>query len=395
MKVSKRVTVAAAVLVILTASGVGAYLRINGSGETGGTGTAAAGDLPIVSAGDQFSTDIAIPVEGAEVILDTLVLTVSAEAEAASRQQTTLRAQVGGAVRAVRVAENRSVGAGTVLIELDPTEYRLALEEAEAQLRQAEARYQELTVGANRIEDPAVRAAQDSAAVARSGLPAARVAVTRAEINRARTRVIAPFGGRVANLVGVPGQYVNSGEDLVTIQAMDPIRVEAYVLEAEIGFLAPGRSARISFSAFPGEMFEGRIESINPIVEQQTRAARVRILVANPDGRILPGMYARAVLAARRFPDRVLVPREAILERDRRNMLFVYSGDASQGRAQWRYVNPGLMNDTHVEILEEGPEDGMVYPGEIVLVGGHHTLIHDAVVRVVDNPIGIEGSRIR
>jgi membrane fusion protein, multidrug efflux system len=396
MKVSKRVTVAGAVVVMLSLLGVGAYLRINGQKASAATSQSrSAGDLPAVSAADQFSTSITIPVEGAVVTLDTLVLSVSAAGEAASRQQTVLRTQVAGAVHNVRVSENEPVGSRAVLIELDPTEYQLALDEAHARLRETQARYQEITLGDDRIDDARIRAERDSAARARSGLDVAQVAVSRAEINLARTRIVAPFAGRIANLKVVPGQYVSVGDELLTIQSMDPIRVEAQVLEGEIGFLAPGSMARVTFAAFPGQVFEGRIEGINPIVEQQTRTARVSILVANPNGRILPGMYARATLAARRFPNRVLVPRDAILERDRRNMLFVFEGDGAQGRAKWRYVNPGMMNDTHVEILEEGVEQDMVRPGEVVLVGGHHTLIHDAPVRVVENATAAEGSRIR
>jgi hypothetical protein len=106
-------------------------------------------------------------------------------------------------------------------------------------------------------------------------------------------------------------------------------------------------------------------------------------------------MYARASLPARRFPDRILVPISAINERDRRTMLFVYKDEGSQGRAEWRYVNVGLRNDTHVEIVREGPEEGFVEPGEIVLTSGHYTLIHDAVVRLTENASQQEGARVR
>jgi membrane fusion protein, multidrug efflux system len=395
MRFSRRIAAFAAVVLLLTVLAAGAYMRINGQKSANASGSGSPRDLPDVSAADQFSTDIAIPVEGAEVVLDTLVLSVSATGEAASRQQTVLKAQVPGLVRSVRVAENRAVGSGAVLIELDPTEYQLALDEARARLRETQGRYQELTLGDDREPDVHIRAERDSAARARSGLDAARVAVARAEINLARTRLTAPFGGRVANLRVVQGQHVTAGEEVLTIMAMDPIRVEAQVMEGEIGYVAAGRPARITFAAFPGEVFDGRIETINPVVDQQTRTARVSILVANPEGRILPGMYARASLAARRFPDRVLVPREAVLERDRRTMLFVYEEQGGQGRAKWRYVNPGRMNDTHVEILEEGPEQDMVRPGEIVLVGGHYSLTHDAPVRVVPVASAAEGSRVR
>jgi HlyD family secretion protein len=240
-----------------------------------------------------------------------------------------------------------------------------------------------------------VRAERDSAARAKSGLDGARIAVTRAQMDLERTKVSAPFSGRVADLKVVVGQQVSPSDDLLTIQQMNPILMHAQVLEAEIGFLQPGRVANITFAAFPGETFQGRVQSINPVVEQATRTARVAIAVSNPQGRILPGMYARASLPARRFADRVMVPSSAILERDRRTMLFVYKDEGSQGRAEWRYVNVGRRNNTHVELLREGAEDGFVEPGEIVLISGHYTLIHDAVVRLTDNASQQEGARVR
>ncbi|CAN5715484.1 efflux RND transporter periplasmic adaptor subunit [soil metagenome] len=385
MRMSRRGIVATSAALLLALAAAGAYVRLKGAdGDADGDLTASV-DIPDVSATDQFSTDMAVAVEGAEVVLDTLVLSVSAAGEAASARQTAIKAQVGGQVRAVRVTENRSVGAGAVLIEIDPTEYQLALDEANARLRETEGRYREITLGQDRIDDPRVRAERDTAARARSGLDPARVAVQRAELNLRRTRVVAPFAGSIANLRVVPGQYASPGEELLTVQAMDPMLVQAQVLEGEIGLLAVGSIARVSFAAFPGEVFEGRIQTVNPIVEQPARTARVSVSIRNPGGRILPGMYARAALPARKFANRVLVPREAILERDRRTMLLVFEGEGTTGRAKWRYVNTGLMNDRLVEIVEEGPEDGMVQPGEIVLVGGHYTLVHDIPVRLVQN----------
>ena len=66
-------------------------------------------------------------------------------------------------------------------------------------------------------------------------------------------------------------------------------------------------------------------------------------------------------------------------------MLFVYEEGPQGPLAKWRYVNPGRENDTYVEILPEGPEQGMVAPGEVVLVDGHHYLAHDTPIRLVEN----------
>jgi membrane fusion protein, multidrug efflux system len=244
-----------------------------------------------------------------------------------------------------------------------------------------------------RIADDSLRRERAAWSRARTGIEAAEVAVRRAEINLARTRVASPFAGVVANLLVVPGQYVNVGDELITIQEVDPIRVEVQVLESEVGYLAAGRSAAVTFAAFPGRTFEGRLESINPVVDQQTRTARVTVAVRNPRREILPGMYATVALDARRLPDRVIVPREAILERDRRTMLFVYDGNDESGLAKWRYVTTGAQNATQVEIVPN-PDTDMVRAGEIVLVGGHYTLTHDARVRLTTNAAA-EGGRPR
>ena len=79
---------------------------------------------------------------------------------------------------------------------------------------------------------------------------------------------------------------------------LDPIKVEVQVLEAELGFLAEGRRADVSFAAYPGERFAGRIETINPVVDPESRTGRVTVLLSNPDHRIKPGMYAEVSLDA-------------------------------------------------------------------------------------------------
>jgi RND family efflux transporter MFP subunit len=348
-------------------------------------------------ASDPATSELSIPVEGEAVIQDTLVLAVSAAGQVAPWRQSIITGLVAGQVRGVHVTENARVSANTPLVSIDPAEYELALAEAQARLRAAEAQYRETTLFDERIADANVRAERQKAARAKSGLDQAEVAVQKAKMELSRSRVRAPFAGRVANVKVQPGQWVRPGDELMTVVELSRIKVEVQVLEGQISFLTPGRSARVHFAAFPDETFVGRIETINPIVDQSTRSARVVLSVPNPDGRFLPGMYARVSLDARRFPDRVLVPRASILERDRRKMLFVFSpGEegSTRGFAKWRYVTTGLENDTHVEIVSSEDTE-MLAPGEIVLTSGHQTLVHDARVRVVEKAVLEEGARPR
>jgi RND family efflux transporter MFP subunit len=348
--------------------------------------------LPEGEAPPQFSATVAQAVRGAEVVRDTLWIRVTAAGQAESVRRATLTAQVAGAVQVVPVRENQSVRAGSALLQIDTVEHALGVAQARADLLTAETDYRQRVLFDDEIEDDRVRAERDRIARTQSGLDRAEVGLRQAELQLDRTHVTAPFGGRIADLLVVAGEYVTVGADLVTVVDLDPIKVEVQVLEREVGYLSQGRGAVVRFAAFPGESFQGAIETINPIVDPELRTSRVTVLLPNPDGKIKPGMYAEVSLDAEALPDRILVPRSAILERDRRTMLYVYEETERGGLAKWRYVNPGRENDTHVEILAEGPEQGMVEPGEIVLVDGHHYLAHDTPIRLVDD-VAAEGGR--
>lgn len=387
MTKARRIAVVVVAAAVLLAAAVGAYLKFGKSAAAddgaGGSGGDSAGASPGVAA-ESFATDVAIPVEGAVALRDTLVVSVSAAAQSAARREAKLLAQVEGRVTEVRVRDNSPVREGQVLLTLDSTEYSLGLDRARANLARAQASFRELTLFDDQIPDTAVRDERERVARAKSGLAEAEVSVREAQLRLERSRITAPFSGRVASVKVVPGQNARPGDELVTVVDLNPIKVEVQVLESEVALLTAGRRAVVAFAAFPGEPFTGRIETINPMVERETRTARVTVVVPNPGGRILPGMYARVSLEARKFPDRILVPRAAVLERDRRTMLFVFEGEGSTGLSKWRYVTVGLANDSLVEIVQN-PETEMVEPGEVVLVDGHYTLIHDARVRLVQN----------
>jgi HlyD family secretion protein len=385
---------------VLIGSAAGLVYTLNGKSpeQPGGAGTTADSIAAADPASEgSASSDLYIPVEGDAAIQDTLVLAVTAAGQVAAWRQSIITAQVSGAARAVNVAENASVGPGSPLVTIDPAEYELALAEAMASLRTAEAQYRETTLFDERITDAAVRSERQKAARAKSGLDRAEVAVAKAKLELSRSRVRAPFAGRVANVKVQTGQWVRPGDELMTVVELSRVKVDVQVLEGQIAFLTPGRLARVHFAAFPDEAFVGRIETINPIVDQSTRSARVVVSVPNPTGKLLPGMYARVSLDARRFADRVLVPRPAILERDRRKMLFVFAPNeegSSRGFAKWRYVTTGLENDNVVEIVPSDDTE-MVNAGEIVLTAGHHTLVHDARVRITEKADTASNARPR
>jgi len=384
MALSRQVLGFLTFVIIVGALATGMYLRLRPDAEEADS-DASSEDATVLpeSASQQFATDVPQPVVGAEVVRDTLWITVSAAGQAEAFRRTTLQSRVDGIIDAIPVQENRGVSAGGLLLQVDTTEYALALARARADYVSAEARYEEMIFFDDEITDPEVRAERARLSRARSGLAQAEVSLQEATLNLAQTSVTAPFPGRIADLRVVEAQHVGLGTELMTIVDLDPIKVEVQVLEAEIGYLTEGRRASVSFAAFPGETFPGRVSTINPVVDPEYRTARVTLLLSNPQGRIKPGMYARVSLEAQFFPDRILVPRTAILEKDRRDMLFVFE----DGRAKWRYVTRGLESDDMVEIIAN-EETSMVEPGEIVLIDNHFYIQHDAPVQLVESVEG-------
>ncbi len=339
----------------------------------------------VESVQEQFNTELPQPVTGAVAVQDTLWISVTAEGRAEAMRRVGVTAQVSGYVAQAPVRENQYVRQGDLLVLVDTTEYALEVAAKAAALLKAEADYQATVLFDDEIEDEEARARRDRFARSNTGLPQAQVEHRRALLNLQKTSVRAPFGGRAADLKIVPGQFVREGDELLTLIDLNPAKVEVQVLGTEVVHLTEGRVAELHFAAFPDTTFTGRIRTINPVVDPATGTARVTVHIPNPNGRIKPGMYAEARLEAQQFPDRILVPRAAVLERNRRTMLFVLE----DGRAKWRYVTPGLENDDVVELLE-GDED-WVAPGEVVLVDGHHYLTHDAAVELVDDPAAAGG----
>ncbi|MDE2794814.1 MAG: efflux RND transporter periplasmic adaptor subunit [Gemmatimonadota bacterium] len=380
------------VLMLVGAAGYGIWWRLNPAEEEAEEETperSAAADSVVQSVQEQFNTEVPVPVEGAETLHDTLRISVTAKGRAEPIREAQLKARASGVVARVYVQENQTVRAGQRLVQIDTTEYALELAAKKAALQQADAEYQVSVLGDDQLTDTVLRNQRAQLARAKVSLDAAEVAYQTALRNLEETTVRAPFEGRIADLKLVRGQYVAEGEEVATIVDMDPIKVSVAVLGTEVVYLAEGHAASVEFTPFPGRPFTGVIETINPIVDATTNTARVTVHIENPDGRIFPGMYAEADLEAQKFPDRIMVPRTAILEAtDGRPYCFV----VEDGRAKWHYVIPGMNNDLLVELLPSTEYPDRPEAGEIVLTDGHQFLIHDAAVNVVED-LAVAGGR--
>lgn len=375
---------------VLAAGGV-LWLR-GGDGSRAGLfpslpGATDGASVPIEGTSSAFSPEVAVPVGAAPVREGTFTFWIEADGRARARRRTTLRARVSGSVRRVFVREGEFVRAGDLVASLDAGSRRLEVEHARARYETARAEFRATERSAAGLDlSEEERGERRRNARIRSGLLEADAELRRAQRRLAGTVLEAPFSGRIGDLAVRRGSRLRPGDSVATLLDLSRVEVVADVLQTRIASVERGRPARVRFTALPRESFSGTVVSINPLVDPRSNSVRVRIRLQNPEERVLPGMHARAEIAGRRYPNRVFVPRRAIVERDRRQVVFTVAfADSSRttARAEWRYVATGLENDRFVEIVP-GKDTRILEPGELVLVDGHTTLAHDARIRVQD-----------
>ena len=148
----------------------------------------------------------------------------------------------------------------------------------------------------------------------------------------------------------VIGQRVQAGDELYRIIDLTRVWVIADVAESDLGLIAIGTRAGVTFRAYPTEPVEGTVTLIYPEVKSETRTARVRIEVANPDGRLKTDMYADVVFrpGAGDAPV-VAVPNGAVIDSGTQQVVLVARGE---GKFEPRRVKLGRAGEGYREVLD-------------------------------------------
>jgi len=215
--------------------------------------------------------------------------------------------QVAGIVTEVLIDSGKEVDQGTKLVQLD-----ISVEVAD--LASAVATHREAEVAYARQTDLMTKKVTSEANLdtARAKQETAQAAVKRLQAVIAQKAIAAPFSGRAGIRKVEKGQYVSAGMALVSLQALDPIRADFPMPEQHIGKLRVGEAVELTVDAFPGQVFQGEIQSLDARVAQDTRTLLVRAILPNKERKLLPGMFANVTVLVGEAGDVVTVPRTAI-----------------------------------------------------------------------------------
>ncbi len=369
-------------LLVALATVTPACAKLRGAGTSDSTAADSAAAMADTSATPRAA--LALPVAVAEVRDGDLVLSVTTTGQVRSDGEAMLKAEVAGTVEKVLVRPGDRVRRGAPLVTLDPRPFDLAVAEAQAAVDEAQVRYYDAVAPDSIVLKRPPSEDQRRIALTRSGLQTARVRLERAQLDRERATITAPYNGMVDRVDISQGERVAAGANITRVVNLDALRIEASVLEHDLPLIKEGGVAVIASAAAPDEAVTGRITAVLPVIDSTTRSGRAYVRLAG-GGKLRPGMYADVRLEASRLPNRRLVPARAVIERDGRPLVFV----VKDGRAQWVYIQPGRTNGIDTEVLPDSATGQIpVEVGDEVIVEGHLTLTHDAPVRKVQAETG-------
>mgnify|MGYP003460710412 FL=1 len=176
--------------------------------------------------------------------------------------------------------------------------------------------------------------------------------------------IYAPSSGIVIKREAVPGKYVEPGVTLYEIADLSMVWISANIYESEMALTKVGQLASITFAAYPGETFHGKVAYVYPTLNTETRTVRVRLELPNPELKLKPGMYGNVTLQTNATKT-LVVPKEAVLNTGLRQLVFM---DRGQGRYEPTLVKLGRRSQDAVEVMEGLKEgDRIVTSGTFLL----------------------------
>ena len=314
--------------------------------------------------------------------------TLTAIGTLAAVRGVTVSADLPGVVDRIAFESGQFVQEGDVLALLDTRQERAQLAAAEAQLDLARVNYERME---GLLGERVIARAEFDRANAEQRQAEARVREISAAIERKTIR--APFSGKLGITTVNPGQYINPGDAIVTLQAIDPIYADFYLPQQQLGQLQVGQTVVVDTNAFASRTFDGKIRSINPRVDNTTRNVQIEATVDNRERKLLPGMYANVKIDAGNVERYLTLPQTAITYNPYGATVFVVKPGEhkdAQGKtmpvAQQVFVTPGPTRGDQVAILKgiaEGTQ--VVTSGQLKLKNGT-PLVIDNRVQPADNP---------
>lgn len=281
-------------------------------------------------------------------------------------EQVVISPEVPGRIIALDFREGGVARAGQILVQLEAAEPQARLHEREAdvngladKLKRAEQLFAQQFVSEQAVTD------------ARQALNMGRARLNEARAQLDKSVIRAPFSGVLGFRKVSLGAYVKEGDDIVTLSKVNVLKLDVRVPETRLGLVRQAKTAVVEVDAWPGERFQARLQTLSPSVDMATRTLLVRALVNN-DGRLKPGMFARATVNAVGADGMLRVPEQVIVPKAGKNLVYrVEDGIARAVPVKIGRREPGWVEVSGLRVGDVVVSDGQIKlkPGAPVRIG--------------------------
>lgn len=276
--------------------------------------------VTMIRAGEAMSGPMAETVQIRPVERDQWEEVVRAIGTVAAVEGAVLRAESDGRIEAILFASGETVKKGQPLLRIDS-----AVEQAQLEVAKATRQLAEATV-------TRIRELHRKSAVSDADLDAAEAqwqqshaTVRNLEAILAQRTLVAPFSGQLGISRLSVGDFINRGQEVVSLQNLDRLRVDFNLPQNQLGKVSAGMRVRLRSNAWPEAVFEGELAAIDAQIHERTRNFSGQALFDNPDGKLKPGMFVQVELVQARPRDVIMVPQTAIRFATFGNSVFVVS----------------------------------------------------------------------
>jgi membrane fusion protein, multidrug efflux system len=286
--------------------------------------------------------------------------------------------EVAGLVRTLNFKSGDEAKNGAVLVELNADS-----DVAQLHALQAAADLSRTTYNRDKVQFEAQAISQATLDSDAADLKNRRAQADAQAALVAKKTLRAPFAGRLGITTLNPGQYLNPGDKVVTLEAIDPILVDFRVPQLQLARISVGQTLHVTTDAFPGETFEGKITAIDPLVDSASRNFQVEASVNNSSRRLLPGMFAQVAVQSGEMKHYLTLPQTAITYNPYGATVFLAlkSKDGKSPTAQQVFVTVGATRGDQAAVvggIKEG--DTVVTSGQLKLKNGTPLLVDNSVV---------------
>jgi RND family efflux transporter MFP subunit len=368
----RRTKVVALTLLAVALAGAGAYALTHRGAAPAQAAAAAAAKEPV----HELSVrDIA------RIEARPLAVTLPVTGSLMPLSQATVKSKVSGIVLSTAVQEGMDVKAGQVIAQLDPAEARARVAQQQALLAEARARLalakKNMSNSAsllkqNFIAQNAYDTSANAVDLAQAAVDSARAQLDLARIALADTTIHSPLSGVVSRRLAQAGEKLAPDSPVFTIVDLKHLTLDAQVPASDIPRVQVGQDVQFRVDGFDGRNFTGKVARINPATETGSRAMIVYVDVANPDGLLRAGMFAKGAIVTEKSAPHPLLPIGAVRQDNGRDVVY----RVDDGKVVVQPVKLGLRNQDAglVEALDGAapgmtvlavPLDG-VKPGSLV-----------------------------